>query len=92
MLSKIRYYVPKNTQHTIYYGLFSSILTFGSQICIQIHNNNINRIIKLKNKAIRIVKFAHYRESTALLYIKVQTFKIYRQCKVVKFSVMYMRS
>ena len=68
MLSKIRHYLPENTLHSIYYGFFSSILIYGSQIWGQIHNSNINRIIKLQNKTVRIIKFVHYHESTALLY------------------------
>ena len=56
MLSKIRHYVPDNTLCAIYDGMFSAIITYGSQIWGQFENKNINHIIKLQNKAIRIIK------------------------------------
>ena len=34
MLSKVRHYVLNNTLRTIYHGIFSSILIYGSQIWI----------------------------------------------------------
>ena len=43
MLSKIRHYVPIDTLRSIYYGIFSSLLTYGSQICGQIQNKHVKR-------------------------------------------------
>ena len=37
MLEKIRYYVMKDTLRSIYFGMFSSILTYGCQIWGQIN-------------------------------------------------------
>ena len=52
MLSKIRHYVPKGTLHEIYYGIFSSILTYSCQVWGQIQNKHINCVLKLQDKAI----------------------------------------
>ena len=39
MLSKIRHYVPYDTLHSIYYGIFSSLLTHGSQYGVSFRIN-----------------------------------------------------
>ena len=44
----------------IYFGILSSILTYGAQIWNQHHNSHVKRIIKLQDKAIRIINFAEY--------------------------------
>ena len=63
MLSKIRHYVPYDTLHSIYYGIFSSSLTYGSQIWGQFQNKHIKRLAQLQNKAIRIINFASYQSA-----------------------------
>ena len=77
MLSKIRHFVSNITLRNIYFGIFSSILMYGAQIWGQVHNSHINRIIRLQNKAIRIINFANYQEPTANLFnnSKVLKFK-----------------
>ena len=68
MLSKIRHFVQRDTLRTIYFGIFSSILIYGSQIWGNHHNIHINRKIKLQDKALRILNCAHYRAPTSPLY------------------------
>ena len=91
MLSKIRHYVKKYTLRTIYFGIFSSILSYGSQIWGQMKNYHISRLIKLQNKAIRIINFAPFRSSVTHFYkdnrllklndiIKVQNFLYVLEC------------
>ena len=77
MLMKVRHYVPKPTLRTIYFGLVESILTYGAQVWSQIHNKSTNRIIKLQNIAIRIINFAHERQSTNELYKISKILKLY---------------
>ena len=76
MLMKVRHYVSKPTLRTIYFGLVESILTYGAQIWSQIHNKSTNRIIKLQNKAIRVINFAHERQSTNELYKNSKILKL----------------
>ena len=40
MITKIRHYVTKDTLRSIYFGIFSSILTYGSQIWGQIKSKH----------------------------------------------------
>ena len=56
MLSKIRHFVQSDILRTIYFGIFSSM--HGSQNWGNHHNIHINRIIKLQDKALRILNFA----------------------------------
>ena len=91
MLSKIRHYVKKDTLRTIYFGIFSSILSCGSQIWGQMQNCHISSLIKFQNRAIRIINFAPFRSSVTHFYkdnrllklndiIKVQNFLYVLEC------------
>ena len=68
MLAKIRHYVTKDTLHSIYFGIFSSILTYGSQICGQIKSKHFNRLVTLQNKAVKVLNFANFRDTVSPLY------------------------
>ena len=68
MLAKLRHFVSKSTLRNIYFGIFSSLLTYGSQIWGQYVNRNVKRIIKIQNKALKIINFANYCAPTSILY------------------------
>ena len=75
ILSKLRHFLTIDNLRNIYFGIFSSILTYSAQIWGQHHNNHVKRIIKLQDKAIRSINFAEYREQTSNLYKKYQILK-----------------
>ena len=77
MLAKIRHFVTTENLRNIYFGIFSSLLNYGAQVWGQHHNCHIKHIIKLQDKAIRIINYAHYRESTSQLY---------KNSKILKFK------
>ena len=85
MLSKIRHYVPENTLISIYYAIFSSLMTYGSIIWGQVQNSNIKRINTLQNKALRIINFASYRHSATPLYEKSKILKFEDNIKIQNF-------
>ena len=89
MISKIRHYVNQNTLRTIYFGIFSSILTYGCQIWGQFVNNNINRIIKLQDKVIRIINFAYYNASRNPLYNNSKILKLCDNIKLINFMYVH---
>ena len=63
MLAKVRHYVDSDTLKSIYYAIFHSHLSYGSIIWAQNSNNrNVKRIMRLQKKAVRIIKFNHFRE------------------------------
>ena len=70
MLAKIRHYVSEDTLRNIYFGIFHSLLTYGAQVWGQSQNKHINRIIKIQNKALRIINFAKFNSPTTNLYSK----------------------
>ena len=75
MLMKIRHYVSESTLISIYYAIFSSILTYGSQIFGQIQNRHINRLQKLQDRSVRIINFANYNDHRNPLYSKSKILK-----------------
>ena len=68
MLSKIRYYVPKEDIRTIYHAIFSSHLIYGSQIWGQTINIHTEKVFKLQNKAMRIIQFADFHANPHPIY------------------------
>ena len=68
MLSKIRHFVNETTLKSIYYAIFSSHLTYGSQIWGQMKNSNLNKIISLQKIALRIISFSPFRSPTSSLF------------------------
>ena len=76
MLAKIRHFVDEKTLLNVYYGIFSSIMTYASQIWGQFANKHVKRIQKLQNKAIRIINFAKYRDPSMPLYYKSKVLKL----------------
>ena len=77
MLSKIRHYVNRETLKSIYFAIFSSHLTYGSIIWAQNKNNrNVNRIMRLQKRAIRIISFANYRDHADPLFKNLNILKL----------------
>ena len=76
MLAKIRHYVSNDTLRSIYYSIFHSVLTYGAQIWGQTANKNINRVILIQKKALRIINFADFNSPTS---------KLFHDSKILKF-------
>ena len=66
MLCKIRHFVDKDTLRMVYYGIFSSILSYGAQIWGQ-HNSVSKNLQVLQNEALRIMHFQPPRTSASPL-------------------------
>ena len=75
-LSKVRHYTPKFILKAIYYSLFNSHLIYASQIWGQIKTKLFQEVVKLQNKAIRIINFFPFNSS----YIN----KTYNDLKILK--------
>ena len=89
MLSKIRHYVSLNTLRMIYFGIFHSIMTYGSQIGGQFLNSNVKRIANLQNKAIRIINFAHFRAHVGMYYQESNVLRFNDIVKLNNFLLAY---
>ena len=89
MLCKIRHYVDSNTLRSIYFGIFSSLMTYGSQIWGQFQNKYVNRILKLQDKAVRIINFGLSSDSRNPLYCKSKILKFSDNIKLLNFIFVY---
>ena len=76
MLSKIRHFVNHETLRMVYYGIFSSILMYGSQIWGQ-HNSVVKKLQVLQNKALRVINFQPCRVSAT---------PFFKSCKILKLT------
>ena len=85
MLAKMRHYVTPEILRNLYFGIFSSLMTYGAQIWGQYINSHIKRIIKLNDKAIRIINFAQYDENPSQYYKKSNILKFQDFIKLSNF-------
>ena len=85
MLAKLRHYVPHESLRNIYFGIFASIMNYGAQIWGQYMNQHVLRVVKLQNKAIRIMNFAQSQEPCSKLYQKSQILKFQDSINVTNY-------
>ena len=85
MLSKLRHFVNSSTLRSVYYGIFSSIMSYASQVWGQISNKYVNRISRLQDKAIRIINFAAFNDSRGKLYKKKKILRLEDHIKIQNF-------
>ena len=85
MLSKIRHYVEFDTLKMVYYGIFASILNYGSLIWGQ-HSRIVNRLQIIQNKAIRYMTLKPKRTTATSLFKEAGILKLSDFIKVQKSS------
>ena len=68
MLSKIRHYVPREELQSIYHAIFSSHMIYGCQVWGQGDKDNLEKICKLQNRALRTINFEGPRAESNNLY------------------------
>ena len=76
MLAKIRHFVSTESLRNIYFSIFSSLMTYASQIWGQFSNRHIIRIQKIQNRALRIINFADFDAPSSPLYYKSNIMKL----------------
>ena len=76
ILAKSRHYVPSKQLKDIYYAIFSSHLTYGSQIWGQGINTYIDKIFIIQKNALRIISFSEFNAHTDPLFKKLKILKI----------------
>ena len=82
MLAKLRHYVDQEGLKNIYHGIFASLMNYGSQVWGQYLNQHVQRIVKLQDKAIRIMTFANPSEHSSDLYKKLEIIKFQDNIKI----------
>ena len=73
----------------IYYGIFSTILLYGSQIWGQSNNHAIKKLQILQNKALRTINFKHAQSSVNPLYKECKILKLTDNIKLQNFLFAY---
>ena len=89
MLAKARHYIDKSAVRNLYFGIFSSLLTYGCQIWGQQQNYHIRRISKLQKKAIRIINFANFNASSSELFKRARILKLQDNITLLNFLYVY---
>ena len=72
-----------------HFGIFFSLLTYGCQIWGQFSNKHISRLQHIQNRAIRIINFANFRESSNPLYYKSNILKLTDYVKLLNFQYVH---
>ena len=67
MLSRIRYYLPKDILKNIYFALFHSKLTYAIQIWGQSLNHN-SRLTKLQKSVVRLITFSNFQAASVPIF------------------------
>ena len=89
VIAKIHYVIAKIHYviilRNIYFGIYSSILTYRCNIWGQLQSKHIKRLIQLQNKAIRVINFASYHSPVDPLYKNSKILKISDVIKLQNF-------
>ena len=83
MLSKVRHYVPETELIPIYHAIFASHLRYGCQIWGLENTNQVKRIGKLQDRAMRIINFKDYNAAPEPIYFQYRTLKL---CDMVRLN------
>ena len=78
-LAKLRHFVPTKTLTSVYYAIFNSHLSYGSQIWGQNQNTVTTRIFTLQKSAIRIMNKVPRRTHSNPLFYSSGILKIFDQ-------------
>ena len=89
MLAKMRHFVPSDVLRNLYFGIFYSLMTYGSQIWGQYENMHVKRISKLNDKAMRIMNFAKYNENPSKYYKNLNILKFHDIIKLNNYLYIY---
>ena len=76
MLCKARHFISKDDLINLYYAFFSSRLIYGCQIWGQKLNLFNQKVVKLQNRALRIITFSDFRADSNPLYADLNILKI----------------
>lgn len=74
ILAKLRHYVSYKTLLSVYYALFSSHIGYSIQSWGHVSNEDMNKISKLQNKALRIIHFKSNKDPSQSLYLQSKLF------------------
>ena len=89
MLAKARHYVPELELKNIYHAIFSSHITYGSQIWTPKLLSVGDKITRLQKAAMRIMTFSEFKSHSEPLFKKLQILKFRDSISVNNCSFVY---
>ena len=76
IITKIRHCLPKKTLVTLYYSLIYPYVTYCHLVWGKASLTNLNKLVLLQKKMVRIISFADFREHTLPLFRNLQILPI----------------
>ena len=89
ILSKLRHNAPRNVCLNVYYALFYSHLIYGCNIWGITTDENLDKIVKLQNKCVRIITFSDYDSHANPLFIDLNFLKVHDVIKLQQLKLAY---
>ena len=83
MLCKARHFLDQKNLRNLYYAIFNSHLSYGSQVWAQVNTKQTENIYRLQNKALKIISFADWNSSPTPLYFSKKILKLEHQVKLL---------
>ena len=76
ILSKLRHFISCNLLIQIYYALIFPFITYGIIIWGNTYKTNLNPLVTLQKKAVRIITFSHFQSHTSPIFKKLNLLKL----------------
>ena len=89
ILSKLRYNTPPDICLQVYYAIFYSYLIYGCNVWCFTSEENINAILILQNKCIRIMTFAPYHSNVDQAFLDFKLLKVREVIKMHQLKIVY---
>ena len=88
-LSKLRHFVPKKTCVSVSFSLFYSHILHGCLVWSYSIQRNIDRIIKLQKRCIRIITYTEFTEHTGPSFSELKLLKVKHIFSLTKLLFMF---
>ena len=77
ILSKLRYYVDTKILINLYYALIYPFLTYGMIVWGCTYQTNLQPLVVLQKKTVRIITFSKFDEHSSPLFKQLEIIKLY---------------
>ena len=89
ILSKLRHLVPQSICISVYYSIFYTHLLYGCLVWSYTKQGNIDRLIKLQKRCVRIVSFSDFNFPTTTIFRNLKLLKLSEVFKMNKIIFMF---
>ena len=87
-LSKIRYYISRDTLLSLYYALFHSHLSYAASVWA-LNETSTTRILYLQKKAVRLMSFSDYNAHSGPLFVQLRILNFHDFTKYLNIVFIY---